>query len=355
MKIESKIKNYTVDFKSDYSFINKLILDNKAFFIIDMNVFNLYKETAFSNLSSDNLFLLEAIEENKNIDTVLTISKFITNLSAKRNIHLVSIGGGITQDITGFIANILYRGVKWTFIPTTLLSACDSCIGGKTSLNFGTYKNLFGTFYPPNNIYICTNFFKTLSKLDYFSGLGEVIKFNILGGNSSLKKLDKNIELLKERDLDIINNYTEQSLRFKKEYIEDDEFDNGKRIYLNFAHTFGHAIEATSKYQVPHGIAVVIGLLMANHISMNRNKLSKDVFRSIESLVKPIVVSNLKLDFFVVERIVDAIKNDKKQTSNKLTCILLNNDFSLDLIDDLQITEVNTALSYIIELFGVVK
>ena len=117
----------------------------------------------------------------------------MTTMAAKRNTHLVSVGGGIVQDITGFVANCLYRGIKWTFYPSTLLAACDSCIGGKSSLNYKGFKNLLGSFYPPDEIYIYPQFFHTLSDRDYCSGLGEVVKFNVIAGEEKFVKLENEI------------------------------------------------------------------------------------------------------------------------------------------------------------------
>lgn len=114
--------------------------------MIDQTVYDLYT-SAFSEIPPARLFLLEAKEENKTIETALTICEKIIELNSKRNTRLFSFGGGIIQDITGFLANILYRGIHWTFVPTTLLAACDSCIGGKSSLNYKNYKNLLGTFF----------------------------------------------------------------------------------------------------------------------------------------------------------------------------------------------------------------
>ena len=131
-------------------------------------------------MPKERMFLLEALEENKTMDTVLAICAAMTSMPSKRNTRLVSVGGGVVQDITGFVANVLYRGIAWTFVPTTLLSACDSCIGGKTSLNYGRFKNLLGTFYPPDDIYICPAMFRTLDEHDFLSGLGEVVKFNVM-------------------------------------------------------------------------------------------------------------------------------------------------------------------------------
>ena len=215
------------------------------------------------------MFVVEATEKNKVVDTALDICERITEIPAKRNATLISIGGGIIQDITGFVANVTYRGINWIFVPTTLLAACDSCIGGKTSLNYKKYKNLLGTFYPPDEIHICSEMFHTLTERDFKSGLGEVVKFNIMAGQNGLKNIEDNIDELLKRDDDKLLQFVNSSLLFKKDFIEEDEFDRGVRIHLNFAHTFGHAFETMSHYEIPHGTAVAMGTIVANRISLS--------------------------------------------------------------------------------------
>ena len=138
----------------------------------------------------------------------------MTNIPAKRNAKLIAFGGGIVQDVTGFVANVLYRGIHWTFYPTTLLAACDSCIGGKTSLNYKKFKNLLGTFYPPDQIQICTPFFKSLSEKDFESGLGEVVKFNVMYGEKGIKMVEEYINLLLARDEKTLEEFVYNSLAF---------------------------------------------------------------------------------------------------------------------------------------------
>ena len=134
-------------------------------------------------------------------------------------------------------------------------------------MNYKKYKNLLGTFYPPDKIYICAKFFETLSERDYKSGLGEVVKFNIMAGLEGLENIAANITALLERESNTVNIFVKNSLNFKKKFIEIDEFDKGERIKLNFAHTFGHAIEVVTNYEIPHGTAVAIGMIMANSVS----------------------------------------------------------------------------------------
>lgn len=353
MKIKSKFKTYDVVLESGKEFLNDLCNTPNAQFVIDEKVYGLYKGL-FQNISSDRLYLVEAVETKKVIDTALDICEKITEIPAKRNASLVSIGGGIIQDITGFVANITYRGINWIFVPTTLLASCDSCIGGKTSLNYKKYKNLLGTFFPPDKIYICSEFFKTLSERDFKSGLGEVVKFNIMAGEDGLVNIENNIEALLEREPDVINRFVETSLSFKKKFIEIDEFDKGERIKLNFAHTFGHAIEVVTEYEIPHGTAVAIGMIMANSISEKRELLSHDIVeRSENVLLKVIDINPVLLDKPLSEYL-KAIRKDKKQVSDSLTAVLISSygkTGELSVVHDMTANEVHDAINYFKKLY----
>lgn len=339
MIIQSHFKQYQVHFKDDFEFVFGLRKDELAYWIVDRNIYDLYgRQLGLINL--DKKYLIDAIEEEKTMDTVLDICEAMTELSAKRNIHLISIGGGITQDITGLVANLLYRGIRWTFIPTTLLAACDSCIGGKTSLNYKEYKNLLGTFYPPDDIFICPSFFHTLTERDFQSGLGEVVKFNIMYGKEGIDRIERDITDLLNRKEDTINQYVRQSLEFKKQYIEKDEFDRGIRIYLNFAHTFGHAIEKVSCYEIPHGTAVAMGTVVANDISYQRGYLSKKIVTRVQQIMQKIV--HVSFDFSAIssKEIIGAIRKDKKQTGDFLRGVLFTENLELKVFDDLLENEI---------------
>lgn len=266
----------------------------------------------------------------------------------KKNAVIISIGGGIIQDITGFVANILYRGIKWIFVPTTLLACCDSCIGSKTSLNYKNYKNILETFYPPNKIYICSEFLKTLSNVDFNSGLGEVIKFNVMSGSSEITQIEDNIEKLKQRNPKVLNEFINKSLQYKKLFIEKDEFDKAERIYLNFAHTFAHAIEVTSEYKIPHGLAVVLGMLVANRISVQRGILDLELSDRISKICKKVLEIKIKDSWFDIEAIIDVIRKDKKQIDDNLRVILLDDSFKLSICNISKI-ELKNSLEYVIK------
>ena len=347
MIIHSTFKNYNLNIYQEDTFMSELVSDKNTFFVVDSLVYELYKMTILNCIDKNKLMLIDALEENKTIDTVLTICEEMTKLPQKRNIHLVSIGGGIIQDITGLVANILYRGIKWTFIPTTLLAACDSCIGGKTSLNYKNYKNLLGTFYPPDNIFVYPAFFRTLTERDFCSGLGEVVKFNVLRGYERIDKLKGDIHDLLNRNEKVLEEYILSSLNFKKLYIEQDEFDHGIRVNLNFAHTFGHAIESVTKYKIPHGTAVAMGMVVANRISLSRGIFEERIQKEIENLVKKIIIIKFDFSSIKIKEIVDAIRKDKKQVDNNICAILLDDNMELHKVNDITEKEIEDGFKYL--------
>lgn len=347
MEIKSRFKTYTVNFVENLAGIHSLAESQETFFVFDAHVYELYK-SELPKIPTDRLYLLEALESNKNMPTVLNICEQMTTMAAKRNTHLVSVGGGIVQDITGFVANCLYRGIKWTFYPSTLLAACDSCIGGKSSLNYKGFKNLLGSFYPPDEIYIYPQFFSTLSNKDYCSGLGEVVKFNVIAGGSRFDHLEQDIDDILMHDYKKLLSYVHTSLEFKKNFIEEDEFDRGIRILLNFAHTFGHALESVSSYAVPHGSAVAIGMMIANNISFQRGFLDKEYTNRIAHVCKKILGNIvIKSDWMNINDWIAAIHKDKKQTSESINAVLIKKDKTLAIFKDIEKNEIEKAIKMI--------
>ena len=269
LTIKSNIKNYIVHFEKDKNFLENLVKRENTIFIIDKNVYNLHKSNILANIPQDKSIFLDISEEMKNIETACFLYEKIMQFSPRKNLTIISIGGGITQDVTGFVASSLYRGVNWIFVPTTLLAQVDSCIGAKTSLNFKHYKNLVGTFYPPSEIFIYPEFLKTLTREDFYSGVGEMAKLHLMNGEDATKNFVKDLSLIDKLDETILLKYTQNCLKIKKSYIENDEFDTGKRNMLNYGHCFGHAIESSTNFEISHGQAVVLGMILANKEAKN--------------------------------------------------------------------------------------
>ena len=352
MDIYAAEKTYQVFVHDDFKAVEDLQIGNDSFVVIDRLLYEIYRERPFERFPKDRLYILEANEENKVIETALEICEIMTAIPAKRNARLISFGGGIIQDITGFVANILYRGIHWTFFPTTLLAACDSCIGGKTSLNYKKYKNLLGTFYPPDEINICTPFFRTLTERDFMSGLGEVVKFNVMRGEEGIANMEKHLTDLLNREESVLRRFIVSSLEFKKHYIEEDEYDRGIRVQLNFAHTYGHAFETVSNYKIPHGTAVAMGTIAADRVSVSRGWMSKDRADRIEAILYPIIKVDSSVLGSDIDLILDAMRKDKKQTGNNLTAVLMREDANqmrLIVVHDMQKEEIRDSVQYLLE------
>ena len=340
LTIESNIRDYDVIFENNFDFLRELGSLENSIMIIDRNVYELYKQY-FKDLNESDLFLFDAIEENKTFDYVKEIYDFLLLKSVKRNLTIVSIGGGITQDITGFVASTLYRGVNWIFVPTTFLAITDSCIGSKTSLNYDKYKNLMGTFYPPSKIHINSNFLDTLKELDFFSGIGETIKFQLMK-----EEYPKDFSKVLNRINDAVNNFDSrldiihENMEIKLGYMKGDEFDLGRRNLLNYGHCFGHALETSSDYYVPHGIAVNIGMIFANVLSLSRGLLTEANTQMInEKILLPNIPLKLREKDFDSEILLESMKNDKKRVGQYLTVIIPDNEFKMIKVDDVKDSE----------------
>lgn len=320
LNIKSKIKDYSVRFVEDFSEVPGKDSIRESFFIIDQNVYNLYREKFRGIVQQDNHLIVEATEVHKSYDYIKVVIRALLDKNIKRNMTLVAVGGGIIQDITGFIASILFRGIEWAFYPTTLLAQSDSCIGSKTSVNVDDFKNQLGTFYPPQFVILDVNFLKTLGLADMKSGLGEIIKVHFLDGAESLEYINSHYDK-SFSDAAVMKELIHRSLMIKKRVIEKDEFDKDYRNIMNYGHTFGHAIESISNYEVCHGQAVTMGMDIANYISLGMSLLSDtDAGKMREIIIKNSPDYSLKreqLDLFLA-----VLTRDKKNVDENLTAIL---------------------------------
>lgn len=355
IKIRSAIRDYEVNFHDSFDFFAAFEEIPNRFYVIDSNVWELYRDSLFSCLDPQLVMVLPIEEERKNLYTVMEVYDALMSREAKRNMTMISIGGGIVQDITGFAASTLYRGINWIFVPTTLLAQADSSIGSKTSLNYKRYKNLVGSFFPPNQIFLSPGFTKTLKNEDYFSGLGEVVKLHLMGGESLAQELMLNLPALTGREnMAALLLAIEKSLAVKLSYMQDDEFDMGKRNLLNFGHCFGHAVESTSAFSVPHGQAVVIGMMFANVVAKNRGLMRAGFFEQLHhQALQPALKTlpnNSQLD---TDALFSAMKMDKKRIGDGLVLIMLIDGFELIKIDNLALDELATANQQLQTLIGV--
>ena len=284
------------------------VVQNAPVIIIDKNVFSLYN--SLLNINIEKTILVDAIEEKKTPEYALSICESLLAKNITRHDTVVVIGGGITQDLVTFATSIVFRGIKWIWLPTTLLAQSDSCIGGKSSLNFKGWKNILGNFYPPFKIYIQSYFLNTLSSDDIRSGIGEILKVHLLSGKENTEWI-----LTKMKDYEIDTNILDEmiysSLRLKNNILEIDPLDQGLRLKMNYGHSFGHALESATNFLIPHGIAVTIGLDMANYIALKINKLSQYEFDKLHSLLANNLTDKDFVDFDF-DDFINALKKDKK-------------------------------------------
>ena len=313
--VKSNIHDYDVNFINDFKdhLINNLI--DGDYIIIDKKILNLYKD-CLKVLDDFNYIAIESNENQKSYEGLIPIIDSLINNGFKKNHRLIAIGGGITQDVTSFIASTLYRGVNWVFYPTSLLAQGDSCIGSKTSINFRKFKNQIGGFYPPKIVYIYLNFIKSLDQSEIKSGMGEMLHYFIVSSLQDFlfyKKHYKDAFVNNESLVKIIA----RSLMIKKRYIEKDEFDQNIRQVFNYGHSFGHAIESLTNYKIPHGVAVSFGMDIANFVSYKLDYINYKTRKDILE-VTSYIWKGYNLKEINVENLIFALKKDKKNVGDKL-------------------------------------
>lgn len=286
LKVRSAQGDYEVSFRDSVAAVVPELLDlEDAVFVVDRRVAGLHAGSLAPILSGRRVFLFDATEEGKTLEGAGRLLAFFQESSCVRKSLVVAIGGGITQDVSSFAAHVYYRGLRWIFVPTTLLAMADSCIGAKCTLNFRGHKNQLGVFHSPANVILSMSFLQTLPDEDMLSGWGEILKLALTGGQRFLDNVEASIreEGVRPRSLDLL---VRESLRVKTAVIEVDEYEADLRRILNYGHTFGHALEAATHHAVPHGQAVAWGLDLANFIAVRRGILSEEHFGTVHALVR---------------------------------------------------------------------
>lgn len=319
IEIRSKLYDYTVDFVDDFTEKLKEFDSNTTTYVVDKLVYELYKEK-FEEIDVEKIYFMEAVENKKNMDTVMNIISFWQKIGVKKNWKVVCFGGGISQDVTTIASNLFLRNMQWYFFPTTLLSMCDSCIGGKCGINFGQLKNQIGVFYPPNKIFIDIRFLNTLSKADYINGWGELLKFSLTNNTDFYNRLKEEQQYVPCKN---IAEYIKLGLCVKKAIIEEDEFETDLRRVLNYGHTFGHALEAYTQNEVPHGKAVIWGIDVVNYIAWKEGLITKEYYEEIKRLIKRAFIKT-EIVIEEPERLFEIIKTDKKVRGNIINFAMLD-------------------------------
>ena len=336
LKINTKTQEYPIIIGSNLiSSISKLAKKNsinfkKCLLIIDKNVPKKIISKIRKSLIKKKLYIyfFKASEINKNQNSVNNILEILLKKNFSREDCLISIGGGITGDISSFAASLFKRGLKFINIPTTLLSQVDSSIGGKTGVNTKYGKNLIGTFYQPNLVISDIQFLKTLPKREVVCGYAEILKHSLIADKNFFNFLNKNSNKIFKLSSPFIEKAIYKSCKIKKNVVEKDEREEGLRKILNFGHTFAHAYEASLGYskKLNHGEAVILGMKTALNFSLKNRLLTKNEYHSI---INHIYKSNLPSTinkFFKIKdlnRILSFMMKDKKNNLNKINLVLL--------------------------------
>lgn len=322
---------YDILYRNDFIDLNIVLHDlkckeRKVCIVTDSNVNEEYAELVLRQISNEvkeaYIFSFTFGEVNKNLDTVHNLYEFLIGKAFDRNDILIALGGGVVGDLTGFTAATYLRGIRFVQIPTTLLSMVDSSIGGKTGVDFQSYKNMVGAFYMPKCVYMNLNTLKTLQQKEYLSGMGEIIKHGLIKDINYYQWLKQNVNGIKDMDYTVLCSMIKRSCEIKKEVVELDPKEQGDRALLNFGHTIGHAVEKLMDLSLLHGECVAIGMVAASYISMKRGYISKEEFSDIKKLIEdfhlPVAIQGLDKD-----EILEAVTRDKKMDAGKIKFILL--------------------------------
>ena len=336
LKVNTSNQNYSIIIGSNFlNKINKFLNENSINFnqcllVIDKNVPKNLIKNILKSLPKGSIIIhyFNASEKNKNQKSVNDITSILLKKNFNRNDCLISIGGGITGDVSGFAASIYKRGLKFVNIPTTLLSQVDSSIGGKMGINTKYGKNLIGSFYQPSLVISDIIFLNSLPKREVVCGYGEILKHSLINEKKFFNYLNKNGEKILELKSPFIQKAIQQSCLIKKKVVETDEKELGIRKILNFGHTFAHAFEATLGYstRLNHGEAVILGIKTAAKFSLLNKILNKKEFELISNHLDNLNLPRNIDKYFSIKNlntILYFIKKDKKNNSKKINLVLL--------------------------------
>ena len=334
--VKTKSQNYPIiigrNLISNISIILKLnsINFNKCLLVIDNNIPSKMITKISKSLKGKKIFkyYFKANEKNKNQNNVKKILNILLDKNFSREDCLISVGGGITGDVSGFVASIFKRGLKFINLPTTLLSQVDSSVGGKTGVNTKHGKNLIGNFYQPQIVVSDIDFLKTISKREITCGYGEILKHSLIMDKKFFNYLNKNSMNILKLESPFIENAIFQSCKIKKLVVEKDEKEKGIRKILNLGHTFAHAYEASLGYskRLNHGEAVILGIQSSISFSLKNKYLKKKDYNSIIDHIHKCKLPSKIQDYFVKKdfnKILNFMEKDKKNISNKKNLILL--------------------------------
>jgi 3-dehydroquinate synthase len=310
-----KFSNASTDFyfAGGFSYLKKIVDEKNTIIITDENIFKHHQQ----KFKGWNTVVLKPGEEHKVQATVDAVIEQLIEMEADRKTTLVGVGGGVITDITGYAASVYMRGLKFGFVPTSLLAMVDASVGGKNGIDVGVHKNMVGVIRQPAFILHDMIFLNTLPEAEWQNGFAEIIKHAAIKNAAMFKELEANgIEKYKAKQK-LICDLVQRNTLLKAKLVQQDEFETGDRKLLNFGHTLGHAIE--NQYELSHGQAIAIGMTYACHISeqLTGFKQTDKVIKVLEQYGLPTYAS------FNKKKVFDVLKMDKKRVRNEMSYVLL--------------------------------
>jgi 3-dehydroquinate synthase len=261
-------------------------------------------------------------EQSKNLETIGRLASELAREGFDRRDGLIALGGGVTGDITGFLASIFMRSIPFVQVPTTLLAQVDSSVGGKTGVDIPEGKNLLGTFYQPRAVYIDTDVLQTLPEDELLGGLAEVIKYGVIADAEFFRFLREKREPILALQPDVITETIARCCAIKARIVEQDEREGDIRRILNYGHTFGHAIEAASGFSLIHGLAVAMGMCAAARLAERAGLLPQSSADEIIQLIDDFGMQTSIPEHMDRQRIKDYFRTDKKTVAGRVFFVL---------------------------------
>ena len=319
---------------------------SELFVVADKTVLSTYQESLKILLAGLPIYEVTADEEAKSLSGVHALSQWLAQQGATKSATLVGIGGGCIQDLASFTSHVYFRGIDWVYFPTTLLSQADSCIGAKSGINLLPLKNQLGAIHSPREVLVIKEFLSSLPNEQVMSGFGEIVKLSLTSSRHFFVDLERDFLKKGYQEIDLLG-VIKRSLEAKKEIIEIDEYETDLRRILNYGHTFGHALEALNKHQIPHGLSVLWGIDLINSLGVNWGITSQEIRDRVRALIRTNFDYTLS-SVPTANELIEMVSRDKKVKDGKIHFAILREigEFAIEpmLISQELVRDVDEAL-----------
>jgi 3-dehydroquinate synthase len=316
--------------------------------ITDDNIAEIYGRKLLQSMESAglnaDLLSFPHGEEHKNLATVGSLISQAARMGIDRKSMFIALGGGVSGDVAGFVAATYMRGVPFIQIPTSLLAQVDSSVGGKTGVDIPEGKNLVGAFYQPEAVYIDPDVLHTLPQREYINGMAEVIKHGIIRDAEYFQMLDLKFDQVMALDPVVLEKLIHVSCSIKSIVVAEDEKESNVRRILNFGHTIGHAVEAASDFEIPHGFAVAIGMVAAARISVLKGVLGNEKLAAVIFMLKRYGLPTEVPEDLDRDRIKSYLLTDKKRIGSKTSFILATDIGEVIITDEVSDEEIDAVI-----------